>query len=1235
MIANNFYKIGIDVGGTFTDIILYDQKKNKLYEEKILTTSSNPHKAIIAGLSNITNSSNIKFSSNDKIDVIHGTTLFTNSLISRTEPAPALFVTKGAGDIIYTGKGNRYDPYDRLLLKPKVLVPKPLRFEIDERILIDGKIYKEIKTSEINRLINRITNLNVKSVAIVLLHSYKNDYHEKLIKKLIRGKNKNIHISLSSEICPEIGEFDRLNTTCSNAYIQPIAENYLSKLNNEIKEQNINSDIKLIWSDGGTASLKDSIANPIRLLESGPAGGALAISYLSKENKNRNAIAFDMGGTTAKICLLKNSTPFKSSSFEFGRINGNKPGSGIKIKVPSIEMLEIGSGGGSIANIDELGLIKIGPNSAGSNPGPICYDLGGSNITISDVNLLLGYLSDNTKLAGYLSLNKVKAVNQVKKVATNNSYDYEEFVKGIRKVVNENMSQAIKLHVTEMGEDPRENILYAFGGAGPLHAYDLCEKLGINSFIVPKRAGILSSLGFLTSKIGLEKNYSFLKKINNIKLSELNKFINKSIEKTYKFLKYSKIDKKEFNTEIYLEMRYEGQGFDLQIIYDNKLSLETIKDKFNDKYKGKYGVSLSYEIQITSIKIVINEKKQKIIKDDTDNKEVKSKSNKRKVWFENIDKWVDCKIVKYENLEVGKTYKGPVIIECLNTTIVVGNKGIYLKKSNGDINVNIKESESRAKKLDLTNPINLEIILARLKSIADEADNILLKTAFSSAVRDGKDYSLVISDQHGRCVGMPTECMPLFITCMPRTISIIAKYFEGKLSDGDIIMSNDPWICSGHKSDVALVSPIFNGKKITGFVGTILHVADIGGAIGDFRAWDFYEEGLMIPPIQLYKSFKLNEELIHMIESNVRLPKLVLGDLFAMVSTINSIKSSINNLNKSISNLNFESIANEYSPRMKKAFKKEIEKFPKGSFSSEIKVDGILTEKEEEKRKDIALKAKIEIKKDKIVVDYSGTDKQRERQPINVPYSYTMADTFYAIQYILFGKIPNIGTQYCPIEIILDENSILNASKPFPVYARTRTGIHISSLINNALSKEFKDNVVAGCGHNVIFRAVGVDHKNNYFAMTFMPKGGMGATGTNDGLDCTVYPTNCTMIQTEIAESRAPIMVERNIAPNTAGRGKYRGGAGQYVKITSLSSLPLQFSFRPNFVKNTAKGLNGGDNGGSAKILINGKEQKTDPVVIKKNEYVEVITAGGGGLGNYKNRDSMKKKEDKTNKIYL
>ncbi len=1234
--TKSLYKIGIDVGGTFTDLVMYQTYQNKVFEEKILTTSTNPHIGILNGLNNIIQSNNISFNKNDIIDIVHGTTLFTNSLISRTENPPALFVTKGAEDIIYTGKGNRYDPYDRLLKKPEVLVPKNLRFAINERILIDGSVYKKIDDEEILKFTKNISKLNIESVAVVLLHSYKNNKHEKIIKKIIKKYNNKIHISLSSEICPEIGEFDRINTTCSNAYIQPIAENYLRKLDIKLKKIHENINLKLIWSDGGVSSLRDSISNPIRLLESGPAGGSLAISYLSKKDKTKNAIAFDMGGTTAKISLISNNYPHKSSFFEFGRIHRNKPGSGIKIKVPSIHMLEIGAGGGSIAKIDNLGLIKIGPKSAGSNPGPISYDLNGVEPTVTDVNLLLGYLSSDIKLAGYLNLNYKKTKQIIEQIAKNNKYSFENFIKGVRKIVNENMCQAIKLHVTELGDDPRNNVLYAFGGAGPLHAYDICEKLGINNFIVPNRAGILSSYGFLTSKIGLEKNYSFLKKLNKTNPHDLKKFVDNCIDKTFQLIKYTDLPKENFKINVYYDMRYSGQGFDLSIKNNESYDINKIQSDFTKKYIKIYGLKLNYEIQISSIKIELNQ----IIKNSIIDKNKKKNDNNnknaiRKVWFEKEDKWVNCKIINYNSINNEEVKNGPVIIESDNTTIVIGKNGNYVKKINGDIHVVITYPDIKKEYVEYENPINLELILARIRSIADEADRIILKTAFSSAVRDGKDYSLVISDKNGRCVGMPTECMPLFITCMPRTIKIIANEFKDRLYDGDIIITNDPWIASGHKSDVALISPVFIKKELFGFIGTILHVADIGGSIGDFRAWDFFEEGLMISPVKFYNKNKLNLELLKIIEKNVRLPKLVLGDIFAMVSTITAIKKNINSLNEKSSGLNFEKIADEYSKRMISAFRKELVKFPKGVYRSELYADGILLEKDINKSKNIYLKVKINLTNEKIIVDFRGSDKQRERQPINVPYSYTMSDTFYAIQYILFGNVPNIGTQYCPIEIIVEDKSILNAKMPVPVYARTRTGIHISSLINLALSKDISSNVIAGCGHNVIFRASGFDSENKYFAMTFMPKGGMGATGQNDGFDCTVYPTNCTMIQTEIAESRAPILIERNLAPNTSGKGKYRGGSGQYVKITSLSDTPLQFSFRPNFMKNNPKGLNGGEDGGAASIKINGIKQKTDPIVINKHEYVEVVTAGGGGIGSYIERDKSQKEKDFINNIYI
>ncbi len=326
-------KIGIDVGGTFTDIILFNVSNNVFYEQKVLTNHENPQIAILEGLIKIIDDNSIQFSNNTDVEVIHGTTLFTNALISRSEDPPALFVTEGAEDIIYTGKGNRYDPYDKVLKKPEVLVPKHLRFKVSERILVDGTIFKKIDLGLIDTYLNFIDQYFIQSVAIVLLHSYKNSIHEDLLKNYLLSRRPNLHLSLSSNISPIIGEFDRLNTTCSNAYIQPIAEKYLIDLNHNLHAIGIDK-FSLIWSDGGLSSLKESILTPIRLLESGPAGGALAVSSISRNSKNKNCIAFDMGGTTAKICLLKDYKPRKTGEFEFGRVHQDKPGRWYQSKSP-------------------------------------------------------------------------------------------------------------------------------------------------------------------------------------------------------------------------------------------------------------------------------------------------------------------------------------------------------------------------------------------------------------------------------------------------------------------------------------------------------------------------------------------------------------------------------------------------------------------------------------------------------------------------------------------------------------------------------------------------------------------------------------------------------------------------------------------------------------------------------------------------------------------------------------
>jgi len=439
-------------------------------------------------------------------------------------------------------------------------------------------------------------------------------------------------------------------------------------------------------------------------------------------------------------------------------------------------------------------------------------------------------------------------------------------------------------------------------------------------------------------------------------------------------------------------------------------------------------------------------------------------------------------------------------------------------------------------------------------------------------------------------------------------------------------MTNDPWLGAGHKSDVALIAPVFKDNELVAFIGTILHVADIGGTLGDFRAWDIYEEGLMLPPCKLYEEGKINQALESIIRANVRLPEMVFGDINAMRTAIEVISRRLLGM-LAMSDLNLTKVADEISGRAKTAFLERLRSIPQGSYFAEMDADGIL-EGNEEMKKPIHLALNAKMIEHELVLDFTGSDLQRARQAINVPLSYTLADAIYAMQYMLAPDVPNIGPQFSPIRVHAPEGSILNDKAPVPVFARTRTGIHISTLVNAALAEAVPEHVQAGCGHNIIFRVVGNRKDGSYFAMTFMPKGGMGATGERDGWDCTVYPTNCTMIATEVAETRAPVLIEREIAQDTAGPGRERGGSGQIVKLTSLSDDPLTLGFRPNFIEHPPIGLLQGKAGASAFVEVNGSREREDPVVLPKGEWVKVRTPGGGGIGDPLTRPLAKVESD-------
>ncbi len=503
-------RLGVDIGGTFTDVVI--EVEQKQFSAKILTTYSAPEDAIVEGLHRVCKLADVNPGSINQI--IHGTTLATNSLIERRGAKTALITTKGFRDVIEMRSESRFEQYDLNLTLPDPLLPRNQRFCVNERISAQGDVLIPIERVEVEKLIERIASDEYESIAIGLIHSYLNTEHEKLIRDVIKEKLPYVSVSLSCEVSPQMREYERFNTVAANAYIKPMMKSYLGRLEDRLKKEDVNCPVFMMHSGGGIISIESAAEFPVRLIESGPAGGAVFAAHIAARYGLEKVLSFDMGGTTAKICLIKNQTPKTSRVFEVARTYRFKKGSGMPISIPVIDMVEIGAGGGSLAHVDSMRQIRVGPESAGSEPGPACYGRGGDRPAVTDADLVLGKLDADNFAGGSIKLKNQNSESALLSgIGEKLDMSAVTAAYGLCEVVDENMANAARVHAVENGEDLSEYTMIAFGGAAPLHAGRLCEKLGIDRLLVPPGAGVGSAIGFLRAPFSFEANRSVYMKL--------------------------------------------------------------------------------------------------------------------------------------------------------------------------------------------------------------------------------------------------------------------------------------------------------------------------------------------------------------------------------------------------------------------------------------------------------------------------------------------------------------------------------------------------------------------------------------------------------------------------------------------------------------------------------------------------------------------------------------------------
>ncbi|MEP3208149.1 MAG: hydantoinase/oxoprolinase family protein [Maribacter sp.] len=670
-------KLGIDIGGTFTDFVLFDNNSSQLYFAKTLTTYPDPTVGIFNGVKEIEEKFNFPVKNIDGI--VHGTTLVTNAVIERKGAKTAFITTKGFEDVLEIGREMRYDIYDIFLTMPKPLVPRNLRMGIAERVDIEGNVITPLDEGTLKSLADTLKENGIEAVGICLLNSFANTSHEKAVGAYLSKNVPDMYFSLSSEIMPEIREYERSSATAMNAYVQPITDKYLKDLETQLREAGFNGNINIMISSGKLTTIDGARKSPIHLLESGPAGGAMAGVFYGTHLKEENLLCFDMGGTTAKACVIYEGKPEITNHFEAGRVKRFKKGSGLPVRIPVIDLIEIGAGGGSIARVNKIGLLTVGPDSASSTPGPACYNLGGEDPTVTDADLVLGYLNADYFLGGEMKLSVEAARKAIEtKLAKPLGISIEDAAMGIHRIVNENMANAARVHVLEKGMDPRHFNMIGFGGAGPVHSFGVAKLLNTKRLIIPVGAGVTSALGFLVSPVASEKIHSHISELNVLDWNETNTFLAEMERDGYEFLAKSGIAKEEATVQRVAEMRYYGQGHEITIeLPDGELSESSILEiekRFVREYEFRYNRSIDgMRMEMVTWRVVVQGPipEMKVKQFSTTASDAEAYKGTRKVYFEETG-YLDCPVYDRYALKPHEKFEGPAIIEETESTTVIG-----------------------------------------------------------------------------------------------------------------------------------------------------------------------------------------------------------------------------------------------------------------------------------------------------------------------------------------------------------------------------------------------------------------------------------------------------------------------------------------------------------------------------------------------------------------------------------
>ncbi len=1226
-------RIGVDVGGTFTDLILVDEAAGQIAVDKIPSTPNDPSIAVVEGVRQVCEKAGTALEAIDLL--LHGTTVATNIALEHKGAEVGLITTEGFRDILHIARHKK--PYNFSLQQDLPWQTRPLvkrrhRLTVKERVTVPhGEVLIPLDEEEARERARQLRDAGVDAIAVCLLHSYLNPAHEQRIKAILEEECPDAYISISSEVLPLYREFERFSTVCLNSYIGPNVARYVERFDAAMRAAGLKRGVQLMQSSGGMSPVESAAKRPVNLMMSGPVAGLIGGIWAGKMAGFNNVFTLDIGGTSADIGVAANG------QLRMRHLLDTKIGD-YQAMIPMVDIDAIGHGGGSIAYVDSGGVFRVGPQSAGADPGPACYGRGGEEPTSTDAQVLLGRLRTDRGLAGGdLALDEALARAAMQGLADEMGMPVAETALGALQIQKFSMVQAIELNSVRRGYDPREFTLVAAGGAGPLFACGIARELEVPRVLVPPHPGILSATGLLATDIQHEFVATERHALATLDKARIQAAFDELSRDAVAQLEADGVADNDRLIRRLADCRYGGQGYEVRFdVPAGDIDDQWIVDLaqgFHHAHETEYGHRFDQAVEIINIRVIgvgrIPELQWPEIDAGTDDP-VAAEVLRRDVVFDVHGKAETHETPFYarERLLAANRLVGPAIVEQYDTTTLVppGCEAVVDRFGNLVIDC---EAAAIEEARDLATPIMMRVIGGAFTQIAQEMAGVLYRMSYSSIIRESEDLGAGVFDKDGNMLA-ESESTPMFMGAMPKIVQNVIKLLGDDIYDGDIIFHNDPYYGATHSPDCAIILPIFHDGELIGFSGASAHLLDIGGAYPglNINAVDIYAEGNIYRAVKLADKGVWQKGLWQHILDNMRTPTYNDGDTRAMIAACELAKRRFLELTDRYGREAVAAAGTHWMDYSEQMLRREIAKVPDGEYETAV---GYLDDDGENRGKKLPVKVKVIISGDEITYDLTGSSDEVPTG-FNVPFEGTTFSAMSFITRMIFLDevsqpvyVPQNEGMMKPIKVIAPEGSIFNPKFPRSCFARFCQVQRAVDLVLRALSPVIPEKITAGNSAHLHFIAYSGfdDDAGEYWVYLEVDEGSYGGRPGADGMDsvdCLIANTRNNPV--EELEWRFPMRTERyELRDDPCAGGKWRGGIGM-VRVNRMLEDTLVTCEGERHDSDLPWGIFGGQEGVNASVLHNEGQRdeeswpsKFTGYQLKGGDTITISVPNSGGYG--------------------